>query len=82
MSTPKSAAYKIYLLPPALKALDLQAPDVQRRLVAALRTLALEPRPIASVKLTPDEGHQVDLGEFRVLYRIDEKSRRVYIYKI
>ena len=82
MNTPKSTAYKIYLLPPAQKALDIPAPDVQRRLVASLRTLAIEPRPIESVKLTPDEGFRVDFGDFRVLYRIDEKNRRVYIYKI
>jgi mRNA-degrading endonuclease RelE of RelBE toxin-antitoxin system len=82
MNTPKSATYKIYLLPPAQKAFGLLAPDIQSRLVAALRTLADDPRPIESLKLTPDEGHQVDSGDFRILYRIDEKSRRVYIYKI
>jgi mRNA-degrading endonuclease RelE of RelBE toxin-antitoxin system len=82
MNTPKSTAYKIYLLPPAQKALDLPAPDVQRRLVASLRTLAADPRPIDSIKLTPDEEYRLDIGDFQVLYRIDEKSRRVYIYKI
>ena len=82
MSTLKSGIYKIYLLPPAQKAFGLLTPDIQSRLVAALRTLADDPRPIESLKLTPDEGHQVDSGDFRILYRIDEKSRRVYIYKI
>jgi mRNA-degrading endonuclease RelE of RelBE toxin-antitoxin system len=81
MNTPKNTVYKIYLLPPAQKALELSTPEAQRRLVAALRTLAVDPRPIEAVKVTDDEGYQAELGNFRVLYRIDEKNRRVYIYK-
>jgi mRNA-degrading endonuclease RelE of RelBE toxin-antitoxin system len=82
MTTPKNAGFKIFLLPPVLSAIDGTAPDIQRRLLAALGALTFDAQPIGSVKLTPDEGHSLGAGEFRVLYRIDEKTRRVFIYKV
>jgi len=32
--------------------------------------------------MTAEEGHRIRIGDHRVLYRIDEDSKRVYIYRI
>jgi mRNA interferase RelE/StbE len=82
MHTPKSTAYKIHLLPPALAALDRLAPDVRQRLLGPIRALAEDPRPIAAVKLTPEEGYRLAFGDFRILYRVDVKNRIIYLYKV
>ena len=82
MTTPRSAGFKIFLLPPVLPAIDGTAPDVQRRLLAAVGALTFDARPIGSVKLTPDEGYRLGAGEFHILYRIDDKSRQVFVYKV
>jgi mRNA interferase RelE/StbE len=82
MNTPKNAGYEIFLLPPAQKDLDRMETDVYRQLLKKIRTLADDPRPPGSIKLTAEEGYRIRSGDFRILYRIDDKSRRGYIYRI
>ncbi len=74
--------YKIFVLPPAQKDLDaLDASDFER-VLGKLRGLAVDARPHGCLKLTAEEGYRTRAGDFRILYRIDDASKRVYIYRI
>lgn len=49
-----------------------------------IKILALSgnPRPFGCKKLTLEEGHRIRVGNFRVLYRIDDSLKEVIIYRI
>lgn len=40
------------------------------------------PRPIGSIKLTTDEGYRVRIGNFRILYEIDDNNKIVKLMKV
>jgi mRNA interferase RelE/StbE len=82
MNTPKNTAYEVYLLPPAEKDLDRMESDSYRQLLKQIRGLADNPRPRGSIKLTAEEGYRIRSGDFRILYRVDDHGRRIYIYRI
>ena len=72
-------ARSLRLLPSALRDLDALDPPVYRRLKAAILRLAREPRPSGALKLTGEEGYRSDR---RVLYRIDDASSTVFVYRV
>ena len=74
--------YEVFLLSPAQKDLDRMEADIDRQLLRKIRTLAEDPRPMGSKKLTAEEGYRIRSGSFRILYRIDDKNGRIYIYRI
>ncbi len=61
-------AYKVIFKPSAEKALSKLPVDVQRRIVAAVDGLALEPRPPGVVKMAGDDNlWRVRVGEYRIV---------------
>ena len=74
--------YDIFVLPPAQRDLDkLEASDFAR-IIKKIRGLSREPRPAGCLKLTGEEGYRIRVGDHRVLYRIDDPSKRVYLYRV
>jgi mRNA interferase RelE/StbE len=59
----------------------LPKPVVQR-LAQAISDLALDPRPPGARKLTAREGYRVRVGDYRILYEIEDAPRRVRIYDV
>jgi mRNA interferase RelE/StbE len=45
-------------------------------------SLASNPRPPSSKKLTEKEGYRVRAGHYRILYTVDDKMKTVVIYRI
>lgn len=52
------------------------------RIVEAIRKLGDNPRPEGCLKLTGREGWRIRVGDFRVLYEIDDRGRSVTILHI
>jgi mRNA interferase RelE/StbE len=52
------------------------------RIVAAIRTLAENPRPPGSLKLSGQERYRLRQGDYRVLYSIQDDARSVWIVKV
>jgi mRNA interferase RelE/StbE len=73
--------YELLLLPPAQKDLVKLETPAFARILKKIRALSEEARPPGSLKLT-DDGYRLRIGEYRVLYRIDDALKRVYIYRI
>ena len=40
------------------------------------------PRPVGCKKLTNEEGYRIRVGNYRILYKIDDKNFSINIYKI
>jgi len=45
-------------------------------------SLSENPRPFGRRKPTIDEGYRIRAGDFRILYRVDDRSKEVIIYRI
>jgi mRNA interferase RelE/StbE len=74
--------YSLFLLPRVQKDMDRFGHKVLRQLLERVKSLARDPRPPGSLKLTADEGYRLRSGDYRILYRIDEEKKAVYIYRI
>ena len=74
--------YNLFLLPRVQKDMDLFEYKVLRQLLERVKSLTHDPRPPGSLKLTADEGYRLRSGDYRILYRIDEEKKAVYIYRI
>ena len=74
--------YKIFLLAQARKDLDELHGSVYARVKNKIISLSKNPRPFGSLKLTQEDGYRLRIGEFRVIYRIDDKAKEVFIYRI
>ncbi len=64
--------YRIELRPAAARALRKLDPPVARRLQAAIALLAEDPRPPASRPLRGRPAWRVRVGDYRVIYTIED----------
>jgi mRNA interferase RelE/StbE len=52
------------------------------RILAAISQLADSPRPSGSRKLHDREGWRIRVGDYRVVYRIDDAARRLIVLAV
>ena len=64
--------YRIEFRPAAVRALRKLDPPMAKRLHGAIALLAEDPRPPASRPLTGRPGYRVRVGDYRVIYTIDD----------
>jgi mRNA interferase RelE/StbE len=74
--------YKILLLSQAQKDLDDFTGKYFHQITTKLSSLKDNPRPPGSLKLTAQEGYRLRSGDYRIIYRIDDKEKIVFIYRI
>jgi mRNA interferase RelE/StbE len=74
--------YKILLLPRAQKDLDRFTGKTFEKLLNKITDLQGDPRPHGCQKLTAEDGYRVRSGYYRIVYRIDDKAREVFVYRI
>ncbi len=74
--------YEIFILPAAQKDLDKLETSVFSRILKKIRALSQDARSPGSLKLTDEDGYRLRTGDYRILYRIDDASKRIYIYRI
>lgn len=74
--------YNLKVLPSAQRDLDSLETPVFERIKSKILELKDEPRPVGVVKLTNEEGYRVRIGNYRALYRIDDRNKLLYLYRI
>jgi len=74
--------YKILLLPQAQKDLNHLNRKIFQQIKDKILSLRNNPRPPGCLKLTTEEGYRLRSGNYRIIYRIDDKEKKVYIYRI
>ena len=74
--------YRILLLPQAQKDLDNFEGKIFQKIKNKIFSLGDNPRPAGCLKLTAEEGYRLRLGNYRIIYRISDKEKKVYIYRI
>jgi mRNA interferase RelE/StbE len=56
--------------------------SVYERVLAALKSLEEEPRPRGSLKMTNRDEWRVRVGDYRIVYNVDDEQRLVTILQV
>ena len=75
-------AYEIIVKPAAQRDLDSLSIKEVARISARISLLANDPRPFGVQKLTTQEGYRIRSGDYRVLYEIEDRQRKILIYRV
>ena len=74
--------HEISIIPSARKDLDDLDKKVFIQIKNKIISLASNPRPSGCLKLTVEEGYRIRSGNYRILYRIDDKNKMIYVYRV
>ena len=77
------ADYRIIVKPSVDKTLRKLPLDIQARLVAAMRGLAVNSRPVGVVKMQgADNQWRIRVGDYRIVYEIHDREITIYVLAI
>lgn len=74
--------YRVAILRRAQKELGALAGDAYVRVRDAIGGLAQDPRPPGCLKLTGRDGWRIRIGDYRVVYEIDDNGRVVTVLHV
>ena len=74
--------HKIEVIPSAQKDLNNSGKKYFIQIINKINSLKANPRPTNCLKLTAEEGYRLRSGNYRILYRVDDKNKIVYIYRV
>lgn len=74
--------HRITIKPTAQKELEALPDPVLRRVDGAISALGSEPRPRGCTKVRGTSLYRVRVGEYRVLYRVDDRARVVDVVSV
>lgn len=74
--------HKINIIPSARKDLDSLDKRFFTQIKNKIISLASNPCPPGCLKLTAEEGYRIRSGNYRILYRVDDKNKMIYVYRI
>jgi mRNA interferase RelE/StbE len=74
--------YKIVLSNIAKKALDKLPDSIYLRIDKMIQKLKENPRPIGSIKLSGEEAYRIKVGDYRIVYAINDNIVEIYIFNV
>lgn len=75
--------YRVELVASARKELEALHEPLISRILTALRSLAFDPRPRGSKKLTGERSkYRIRIGDFRAIYEVSDSEMLIIVYKI
>lgn len=75
-------SYAVFILRRAQKELAGLPREVYLQVRDAIRELSQEPRPIGCKKLVGREGWRIRIGDYRVIYQINDEQQTVTVLHI
>lgn len=75
-------SYTLFILPRAQKELARLPAESFSRVRDLIRTFAENPRPAGCLKLTGRDGWRARVGDYRVVYEIDDKQGIVTVLHV
>ena len=75
-------SYEIRIIRPAEKELNGFPITIQKRIIKRILSLGNNPRPRGARKLSGREEYRLRVGDYRILYIIDDKKHTVRIIAI
>lgn len=80
--TGRTGRYRVELTPGAARQLRKLDPQTGRRIAGAIELLAVDPRPPASRQLRGRQGYRVRIGDYRVIYTVDDGVLLVLVLRL
>lgn len=74
--------YKILFRGKAQKQINRLTPPHFKRVQDSIDGLADNPRPIGALKLQGSDSYRLRIGDYRVLYDIDDAAQIVTVYRV
>ena len=74
--------YAIYILRRAQRELAKLPRGIYERIRDSIRSLAQNPRPPGCIKLKGREGWRIRVGDYRLIYEIDDRQQIVTVLHI
>ncbi len=74
--------YRISIERRAAKEIESLPNDALQRIINAIGSLKSTPRPHGVKKLVGEEGWRVRVGDYRILFTIDDFQKLVTIYRV
>lgn len=74
--------YSVFILPRAQRELASIGGQEYERVKAAIFALADNPRPVSCRKLAGRNGWRLRVGDYRVIYEIDDPNRAVTVLNV
>ncbi|WP_286394339.1 type II toxin-antitoxin system RelE family toxin [Pseudanabaena mucicola] len=75
-------SYQVNLPKAVQKQLNTLPQELKQRILKALVQLQEEPRPANSLQMKGGQGFRLRIGDYRVLYEIDDSSQIVNLRRI
>ena len=75
-------SYAVTIHTPAKKNLCRLPDNIQTRIARAMLALETNPRPSGVVKLSGQEAWRIRIGDYRVIFTINDTKKEVVIYAI
>lgn len=73
--------YKIVIERKAQKETEKNPVKYRSQIDEIIISLSSNPRPFGSKKLTEKEGYRIRVGNYRILYAVDDKAKVIVIYR-
>lgn len=74
--------YKIEIKKSAAKEIESLPSVILKRVITHIQDLVNDPRPIGCKKLSGDEKYRIRVGNYRILYEIEDEIVTVYVIKV
>ena len=74
--------YQVNFTAGAARQLRKLPESIRHRLAPHLSALAENPRPAGSKKLKGEEGFRIRVGDYRILYELDDEASRVLVVRV
>jgi mRNA interferase RelE/StbE len=75
-------SYRVLIKPSAARELEELPPKDRARISTKITTLAGNPRPTGSEKLSAQQEYRVRQGRYRVVYSISDTEKTVLVVKV
>ena len=75
-------SYSVLILPRAQRELASLPQSAYERLKAAIGQLTETPRPQGCLKLRGRDGWRIRVGDYRIIYEIEDGTRRVIVLHV
>ncbi len=74
--------HEVRLQPEAVRAFGRLGGRMQERIESAIDGLATDPRPHGAVKLAGRDDFRIRVGDYRIVYAVDDAERLVLVARI
>jgi mRNA interferase RelE/StbE len=71
--------YQVVIEKQAVKQLSKITPPYYGNIVSAIQGLAINPKPISSIKLKGRDGFRIRVADYRIIYTINDAILTVFV---